>query len=154
MKSIFLVLLLATLVFADSCGGNCPSGKCPTCNCGTTKSVQDINTWCAKYSWNQACCRCVVSHESGGNAHALNYNTNGSTDVGLWQINTVDKGLFRLTGVNAVADMPPVTQLRISTALSRFTDGEETPLNSGALMLAVDADSNNKLSLTIKDIIY
>lgn len=86
---IIVVLLLIALALADSCGGNCPSGKCPTCFCGTTKNSQDIATWCAKYSWNQACCKCVVSHESGGNANALNYNTNGSTDVGLWQINNV-----------------------------------------------------------------
>jgi hypothetical protein len=93
-KFIVLVLLLA-LVFADSCGGNCPSGKCPNCYCGNSKSMQDIAAWCAKYSWNQACCKCVVSHESGGNANALNYNTNGSTDVGLWQINNVLKVLLR-----------------------------------------------------------
>jgi Lysozyme like domain len=28
-----------------------------------------------------------MKHESDGNAHALNYNSNGSYDVGLWQIN-------------------------------------------------------------------
>ena len=88
MKIVALILLIA-FVFADSCGGNCPSGKCPSCLCGTTKKMEDIATWCGKHSWNQACCKCIVSHESGGNAHALNYNTNGSTDVGLWQINTV-----------------------------------------------------------------
>lgn len=94
MKLLVLALLLA-IVLADSCGGNCPSGKCPTCYCGTSKNMQDIATWCGKYSWNQACCKCIVSHESGGNANALNYNTNGSTDVGLWQINTVRPLLCR-----------------------------------------------------------
>lgn len=92
MKLLVLALLLA-LVFADSCGGNCPSGKCPTCYCGTSKNMQDIAAWCGKYSWNQACCKCIVSHESGGNANALNYNSNSSTDVGLWQINTVSNDL-------------------------------------------------------------
>jgi hypothetical protein len=92
---IAIVLLLVALALADSCGGNCPSGKCPTCYCGTAKRMEDIATWCAKYSWNQNCCKCIVSHESGGNAHALNYNTNASTDVGLWQINTVSMILFR-----------------------------------------------------------
>lgn len=86
---VVIVLLLIALVLADSCGGNCPSGKCTSCPCGTAKSVQDIATWCAKHSWNQNCCKCIVSHESGGNAHAVNHNTNGSDDVGLWQINSV-----------------------------------------------------------------
>jgi hypothetical protein len=94
MKLLLFAVLLV-LVLADSCGGNCPSGKCPTCYCGTSKSMQDIASWCSKYSWNQACCKCIVSHESGGNAHALNYNTNGSTDAGLWQINTVRLSVFR-----------------------------------------------------------
>lgn len=86
------LIILAVLIFvalSDSCGGNCPSGKCPSCPCGTTKSVQDIAAWCGKYSWNQACCKCIVSHESGGNANSMNYNTNNTFDVGLWQINKV-----------------------------------------------------------------
>lgn len=90
MKLVVVLMMILALAVADSCGGNCPSGRCPTCYCGTAKNVLDIGAWCAKYSWNQACCKCIVSHESGGNAHAINYNTNGSTDVGLWQINTVN----------------------------------------------------------------
>ena len=88
MKSIIILFFIA-LVFADTCGGNCPQGKCPSCPCGTSKNMLDIASWCAKYSWSQACCKCVVSHESGGNGNAANYNTNGSFDVGLWQINNV-----------------------------------------------------------------
>lgn len=107
MKILALALLLA-LVLADSCGGNCPSGRCPTCYCGTSKKMEDIASWCSKYSWNQACCKCIVSHESGGNAHAVNHNSNGSDDVGLWQINTVTIFLFRSTGDSAVAERPPV----------------------------------------------
>lgn len=86
------LIILAVLIFvalSDSCGGNCPSGKCPSCPCGTSKKVEDIATWCSKYSWNQACCKCIVSHESGGNANSMNYNTNNTFDVGLWQINKV-----------------------------------------------------------------
>ena len=89
MKAILIMALLAAAVFADSCGGNCPSGKCVTCFCGSTKNVVDIATWCAKYSWNQNCCKCIVSHESSGNANAMNYNTDHTTDVGIWQINQV-----------------------------------------------------------------
>ena len=90
MKVLILIAMIAALVFADTCGGNCPGAKCPSCPCGTTKNPQDISAWCGKYSWNQACCKCIVSHESGGNGNALNYNTNGSFDVGLWQINKVN----------------------------------------------------------------
>ena len=103
MKIVLLILLLG-LVFADTCGGNCPSGKCKTCYCGTTKKVVDITSWCSKYSWNQACCKCVASHESGGNANAMNYNTNGSYDVGLWQINNVTVYLYRSIGDNAMVE--------------------------------------------------
>ena len=90
LRTIILLLAIVCLALADSCGGNCPSGKCPKCWCGTSKNMQDISKWCSKYNWNQACCKCIVSHESGGNANALNYNSNASTDAGLWQINTVN----------------------------------------------------------------
>jgi hypothetical protein len=103
MKLIIALFLVFVVAFADSCGGNCPSGKCPNCYCGTSKNVVDIATWCSKYSWSQSCCKCIVSHESGGNAHALNYNTNGSTDVGLWQINTVNWG--QCSGGHAPCDV-------------------------------------------------
>ncbi len=88
--SILLILIL--YVQSDLCGGNCPSGKCPTCFCGLNKSMQDIPAMCSKFTWDQSCCRCIVSHESGGNAHAINYNSNGSTDAGLWQINNLNWG--------------------------------------------------------------
>lgn len=42
-------------------------------------------------------------HESSGNANALNYNTDSSTDVGLWQINTVNWG--QCNGGNAPCDL-------------------------------------------------
>lgn len=88
---ILLGALLVALVAADTCGGNCPGG-CPTCFCGNTRKVEDISAWCARYSWNQECCRCIVSHESAGNAHYMHHNSNGSTDVGLWQINNINWG--------------------------------------------------------------
>ena len=87
MKLVILLALVLAIVFADTCGGNCPSGRCPSCPCGTDRAMADIGEWCGKYGWNQACCRCIVSHESGGNSHAMLFNTNGSYDVGFWQIN-------------------------------------------------------------------
>lgn len=84
---IFIVFLLVALALADTCGGNCPSGKCPYCHCGYYPNKIDINSFCARHSWNQACCRCIITRESGGNANAMNFNPNQSFDVGIWQIN-------------------------------------------------------------------
>lgn len=92
MKYLIAGLMLLGVALSDNCGGNCPSGNCHTCYCGTNKLMEDIATWCGKHNWNVSCCKCIVSHESGGNAHAMNHNTNGSTDVGLWQINSVNWG--------------------------------------------------------------
>lgn len=118
---VTLFALLAAYAFAgttmkaglnttsSNCGGNCPGYDCPSCPCGTGGNWLDINSWCAQYSWNQVgnfycalhsfyvfflqdACRCIVSHESGGNGNAVNYNAGQSAsylwDVGLWQINS------------------------------------------------------------------
>ena len=92
---ITVLLLLVALALTQTCGGNCPAGNCPTCYCTSTKKLLDIATWCAKYQWNQNCCKCIVSHQSAGNQNALTHNPNGSTDVGLWQINNVVVLSFR-----------------------------------------------------------
>jgi hypothetical protein len=76
---------------AGTCGGNCPGG-CSSCPCGSTANYQSVTTWCSKYSWNQAHCQCIMNAESGGNANAVNQNTGGSYDVGLWQINDYNWG--------------------------------------------------------------
>lgn len=34
---------------------------------------------------------CIIKHESNWNAWATNWNTNGSIDYGLWQINSIHK---------------------------------------------------------------
>ena len=95
MKAVAFVL--AILIIGDcsskttTCGGNCPSNTCLSCPCGTTQNTISTSTWCSKYSnWSQSCCNCIMSHESAANSNALNNNTDGSVDVGLWQINTVN----------------------------------------------------------------
>lgn len=85
--SLFVLSILIAHSAASTCGGNCPSGKCPSCPCGTTPSKVDVATWCSKYSWNQAACQCIMNAESVGNSNAMNYNSDGSFDVGLWLVN-------------------------------------------------------------------
>ena len=99
---MFKFVLFASLLFvsvlgfdnstvaSNNCGGNCPGG-CASCPCGTTKNQQSSSSWCSKYNgWKQSSCECIMSHESGGNANAVNQNTGGSYDVGLWQINDMN----------------------------------------------------------------
>jgi hypothetical protein len=152
MKLFVVLMLIFALALADSCGGNCPSGGCPNCYCGYSKNIVDIGGWCSKYGWDQGCCRCIVSHESGGNANALNYNSNGSTDVGLWQVNDVNKNLFSLTGTHAVEEMPLVTFKQISTVLLKCINGEEIHGNSGPHKQLADVDYSQIKSYQI--IIY
>ncbi len=88
-KVLTLIACGVAYVVASTCGGNCPSGTCTTCHCGTAPAAVDIASACARYTgWSQACCQCIARAESGGNSHAQLHNTNGSDDVGLWQINS------------------------------------------------------------------
>ena len=78
-------------VTSSTCGGNCPGG-CGSCPCGSSTNYQSVSSWCSKYSgWKQSSCECIMNHESGGNANAVNQNGNGgSYDVGLWQVNDMN----------------------------------------------------------------
>lgn len=83
--SIFLLLNWIALTKAEY---NETNSACSTCGGAT---YTDINSACSRYSgWSQSCCQCIVKHESGGNYHACNLNTGGSTDVGLWQVNSMN----------------------------------------------------------------
>ena len=86
----FLLLLVISNVFCSNCGGNCPGNNCPSCPCGTTRSPVDIAGVCKRHSWTQNCCQCIVKNESGGNANAACYNTNGTFDVGVFQVNKIN----------------------------------------------------------------
>jgi len=75
----------------DTCGGNCPSNDCGTCPCGYSTNYIDIVSICSQFNnWNQACCQCIVQNESGGDANAVNADSDGSFDVGVFQINSVN----------------------------------------------------------------
>ena len=84
---VFFTFLALALSANSTCGGNCPANNCPTCYCGTNQNIQDIATWCAKYTWNQNCCKCIVSKLSAGNANFITHLPNGSVNAGLWQVN-------------------------------------------------------------------
>ncbi len=57
--------------------------------------IKDAATACSQYTgWDQTCCKCIVGKESGGNNNAVNENSNGSYDVGLWQINSGNWGAW------------------------------------------------------------
>ena len=91
--ALIAIVLLIGVAVADTCGGNCPSNDCPAgkCLCGTDRAPTDVAAYCGKFDgWSQECCKCIANAESGGNAHAENYNDNGSFDIGLYQINDVN----------------------------------------------------------------
>ncbi|KAJ4459179.1 putative Ctype lysozyme/alpha-lactalbumin superfamily protein [Paratrimastix pyriformis] len=83
------VLGLTSLVSANELiPHNETNSGCSTCG---GASYTDISSACSRYSgWSQSCCECIAQHESGGNYHACNVNSNGSTDVGLWQVNSMN----------------------------------------------------------------
>jgi len=93
LSGILIFSLMVCASLALTCGGNCPSNNCPKCICPQAVDDVSISAWCAKYTgWSQSCCECIAKHESGGNAHAENHNSNGSYDIGLWQINDSNWG--------------------------------------------------------------
>eukprot|EP00762_Andalucia_godoyi_P007351 ANDGO_01547.mRNA.1 Ctype lysozyme/alpha-lactalbumin superfamily protein len=80
MRFALCVVLCAALVAAAYAGG------CSVCG---GAAYTDIASACSQFSgWSQGCCQCIVQHESSGNYHACNANSDGSTDAGLWQVNS------------------------------------------------------------------
>eukprot|EP01106_Pelomyxa_sp_JSP_P015725 TRINITY_DN557_c0_g1_i2.p1 TRINITY_DN557_c0_g1~~TRINITY_DN557_c0_g1_i2.p1 ORF type:complete len:130 (+),score=25.62 TRINITY_DN557_c0_g1_i2:144-533(+) len=79
LRTAFVLCCLTAVTFAATCNPN---------PCGAAEYT-DIATQCStcSSSWSQGCCQCIAKAESGGNYHACNNNTNGSLDIGLWQIN-------------------------------------------------------------------
>ncbi len=87
MKILLFFAIIFGISLANNCGGNCPTGTCPSCPCGTTKNMQDMSFWCSKYNWNQNCCKCIMSHESGGNANTMSWmTTTNNFYIGLFLI--------------------------------------------------------------------
>eukprot|EP00692_Jakoba_bahamiensis_P001569 EC685316.1.p2 GENE.EC685316.1~~EC685316.1.p2 ORF type:complete len:140 (+),score=37.15 EC685316.1:54-473(+) len=86
-RSVAAVAVLCMLACALVAHEVAAQGYCATC--GSSSSYTDINAACSQYSgWSQQCCTCIANAESSGNLNACNLNNNGSTDVGLWQVNS------------------------------------------------------------------
>jgi hypothetical protein len=95
MKALFALCALFAVIAAAS------AAYCSTCG---GASYTDISKACSQFSgWSQSCCQCIAQHESGGNLHACNQNTDGSKDVGLWQIN--DRNWSACNGGSAPCDL-------------------------------------------------
>ena len=78
----------------------------------------------------------VAMAESGGNPDATNHNTNGSTDYGLWQINSVHASL--LAGKDW---RDPVANTQMAYQVWKAAGGSWTPwstYNSGAYKAHLD----------------
>lgn len=69
LKLILALLLILHISATTTCGGNCPSNTCYSCTCGSTKKI--ISPTCSGYSWNQNCCKCIISKLSGNNEHFM-----------------------------------------------------------------------------------
>ena len=71
----------------SSCGGNCRSGLCKECICGTNSNIVNVTDLCNKYGkWNKNCCECLGNYLSKGNTNALNQGIDNLYSVGIWQI--------------------------------------------------------------------
>ena len=112
IKALFLACFLV-IAFAGTCGGNCPSGSCPSCTCGYDKQILDLSAWCAAYNWDQYCCKCIFSRLSGGNANFMAH-TSGTYPwtIGLFAINQVKKLLSSFIGLNVAVERLHVTLIK------------------------------------------
>jgi len=65
----------------------------------------------------------LIAHESGGNWQAVNQNSNGTTDAGLCQINSVNWGAYGLSDnpFNLASNVGAGASI-LGQALSRYTD--------------------------------
>jgi hypothetical protein len=75
---VLVILALARLVSTLSCGGNCPTGDCKTCLCGSTPLYVSIDSFCKQSNkWEVNCCKCIISAASKGNAHFVAQSLTG-----------------------------------------------------------------------------
>ena len=47
---VAMSILFLAVVYANSCGGNCPSGKCTSCICGTAPAHANVAAECKKFN--------------------------------------------------------------------------------------------------------
>lgn len=68
------------------------------------------------YDWNTDVAYAVCMAESTGNPDATGYNTNGTIDRGLMQVNSIHSDMV---GGDVAALYDPATNIKIAYALSR-----------------------------------
>jgi len=88
-KILFLCLALfvAYTLGQSSCGGNCPSGNCVSCPCGTSSdyiSEGTAQSYMQESGLVVSLFTCIASHESGFNAAAMNQN-GADMVIGIFQ---------------------------------------------------------------------
>ena len=90
MTIAIIVRLLTPTVSAEST--TMYHGQLPESNDRvlTMKEWVKIEVEKAGLDWNEV--YCLIQHESGWNDYAYGFNTNKSSDLGLWQINSIHKG--------------------------------------------------------------
>lgn len=89
--SIIIFTLLVLSTNSLTCGNNCPSNTCSDCWCGETNNYINITEECSKYDWDQRCCQCIISKESGGNSNAMFKVTEKNSKTGVWQLDDTIK---------------------------------------------------------------
>lgn len=68
------------------------------------------------YDWNTQIAYAICEAESRGNPDAIGYNTNGSVDRGLMQVNSIHADLV---GGNLASLFNPATNIKVAYSLSK-----------------------------------
>lgn len=79
-----------------------------------TASTKQGCQWVEGYNWNVKVAYAICEAESGGNPNATGYNTNGSTDMGLMQVNSIHADMVS-GDLQSLYD--PATNVRIAYAI-------------------------------------
>lgn len=80
----------------------------------TQPIIQQGCDYVDEYDWDTSTARAICMAESSGNTNATNYNTNGSTDMGLMQVNSIHADMVS-GDLQSLYD--PATNVRIAYAI-------------------------------------
>lgn len=99
-------------------------------------------TLCESTGIDPAIMFAVMAHESGFNTEAINYNRNGSTDIGLCQINSINWKWLKESGIDVTNPTGNIKagvtilsihleKYEIEEALAAYAVGEQAMWNGG-----------------------